>query len=183
MDAARSLRPDRRLVFPFFVVFFPTIWFVFRDAGVRVVDGQRVITPISRTLVLALAAVAASYLVSVVVVSVVGPLDGSTGPWQRVLFRPTNGTLLALVVLCSILVAYLALNAAAVLPYWSELVVVVRLLWPLLLATLVTFAVGSAVPPLQAFRVQAAVVVVGLALSAGWMFLLSTGIERVLPVE
>lgn len=183
MDVARSLRPDRRLVFPFLVVCFPMIWFVFRDAGVRVVEGQRVMTPFSRTLALAIAAIVASYAVSVVVVSAIGPPDGSTTPWHRVLFRPTDGTLLVLVVLWSTIVAYVALSSTANLPFWSELVVGIPLLWPLLLAILVTFAVGNAAPALQAFWVQAAFAVVGLALSAGWTFVLSTGIARVLPVE
>ena len=179
----RSLRPNRGLVFPFSVAFFPMIWFVYRDAGVRVVGGQRVMTPFSRTLALAIAAVVVSFALSTVVVAAIGPEDESTAPWQRFLFRPTNGTLLVLTALWSIIVAYIALNSAVDLPFGSELVVGVPLLWPLLAAILLTYAIGNAIPALQAFAVQAAFAIVGLALSAAWIFVLSTGLARLFPVE
>lgn len=179
----RLLRPNRGLVFPFFVTFFPVIWFVYRDAGERVVDGQQVMTPLSRTLALGLMAVVASYVLAAVVVAVIGPRNGSTTPWKRVLFQPTNGTLLVLVVLWTSIVTYIALDSVGNLPFWSELVVGVPLLWPLLVGILLTYAIGNAVPALQAFTFQAAFALVGLALSATWIFLLSTWIARVLPIE
>lgn len=170
-------------MFPFSVAFFPTIWFVYRDAGVRVVDGQQVTTPLSRTLSLAAAAVVACYVVAVVVVSAIETRDESDSRWRRILFRPTNDTIVVLVVLWSTIGAYIALDSTVSLPFESELVVGIPLLWPLLVAVLSTYAVGNAFPALQAFAVQAAFAVVGLALSAAWIFLLSTGIGRAFPVE
>jgi uncharacterized membrane protein YhdT len=184
MAVPDSVRPNRGLVFPFLVVFFPMIWFVYREIPVRIVDGQQVVTPLSRTLALAIGAAVASYSVAVIVVSAIRPREGFLTPWRRALFRPTNGTLLTLVALCSVFVVYVALNAATNLPYWFELLVGISLLWPLLVAMLVSFAAGNAVPALQAFGLQAGLVMVGLGLSAVWIFVLSSGIARVLfPIE
>jgi hypothetical protein len=172
------LRPSRKFVFPFLVSFFPMIWFVYRDSGVRVEDGQRVMTSLSRTLTLTIVAVVAAYAVAVVVSSTIASRGVLSSSWQRRLFQPTNGSLVALVVLWSVLVGYIALNSTVDLPFGSELVVGIPLLWPLLVAILVTYAVGNAFPVLQSFWIQAAFAVIGLALSAMWIFLLSRGIAR-----
>lgn len=180
MSVPSAVRPTRRHVFPFIVAFFPMVWFVFRDSPVRVVDGQRVVTPLSRTVALALLAVVASYTIAVTVMLVVVSPGESSPTWQRMLFRPTNDTLVVLVGLCLVFVAYVTFEAITELPWWAELVVGIPLLWPLLAAILVTFAVGNAVPGLQSFALQVGFTVIGLSLSAAWVFLLSTGFARVL---
>lgn len=179
MALLHHLRPARRLVFPFTVVCAPAVWFVYGDAGVRIEDGQRVLTPLSRTVALAVLALLASYVVAVVVASAVRSRDGFDTPWGRILFRPTNGTLLALAVLWSVVVGYVALDSAVDLPYESELVVGIPLLWPLLVALISMYALGNAVLVLRAFAVQATFTTLGFALSAAWLFLLATGIDRV----
>lgn len=172
------LRPDRRHVFPFLVVGFPTLWFVYRETPVRIVDGRRVTTPLPRTLALAAVALAASYVVAVLVASTIGRRENG-GSWRGLLLAPTDGTLVALLALWAVLVGYVALDATVDLPSRAELVVV-PLLWPLLVAILATHVLGDAVPALRAFEVRAAFAVVGLAASAAWTFLLSTAIARAL---
>lgn len=179
MQVPSTLYPNRSLVFPFSIVFFPMIWFVIRETPVRVVDGRRVVTPLSRTISLSIVAVVVSYLIAATLVSATAPRNGSLTSWQRVIFRPTDDVLVTLIVLWSTFAAYVALESTVALPWWSELVVGIPLLWPLFVAILLTYAVGNAAPTLQAFAVQASFTVVGLALSAVWIYLLSTGIASV----
>lgn len=179
MVVPATVRPHRSLVFPFFVTFSPMIWFVYRETPVRIVDGQQVATPLSRTLSLAILSVLASYAIAVVVSAAVLRKEPAP-PWRRFLFQPTNETLVTLLVLSSVIVVYVALGSAFDLPSWAELVVGIPLLWPLLATILLMYAVGNAVPVLQAVAFQVSATVVGLALSAAWMFLLSSWISNVL---
>lgn len=171
MNGPSTFRPNRSLVLPFSVVCFPMMWFVVRDLPRRVVDGQRVVTP----LVLTAVAFVVSYLLATVVASALTPREPAP-TWQSVIFRPTDGALVTLSLLWLILAVYVGLGSIVELPWWSELVVGIPLLWPLLATVLVTYAVGNVAPTLQAFPVEAAFAVVGLSLSAVWIYLLSTGI-------
>lgn len=180
MNVPSVIRPRRELVFPGTVVLFPLLWFVQRDAGIRAAVEQYDTAP-PRTFVLALAAVVVSYAVAVVVVAALGSEDEPRSRWAGVVFRPSNGALAALVVLWSVVGAH-AVLAPTALSAGTELIVNVLFLWPLLVTILVTYAVGNAVPALQSFALEAAMTVIGCALSAVWLFLVANTIATALPI-
>ncbi|KAB1193216.1 hypothetical protein GJR96_07060 [Haloferax sp. MBLA0076] len=177
MDFSRPVRPHRRLLFPFVVVLFPLLAFVYRDAGVRIVDGQQVNTPLLRTLTLTVTAIAVSYTIAIAVARAVGERSKRDSAWTWMLFHPSNGTIAILGILWSLIVGYVALNSAVTLPPEASLVVGIPLAWPLFILVLLMYAIGNAFPVFQAsFAAQAAFVAIGYALTSAWLFLFSTWI-------
>jgi hypothetical protein len=170
-------------VFPFVVVLFPLFAFVSRDAGVRIVDGQQVNTPLLRTLTLTITAIAVSYTVAIAMVRAIDGRSERDFLWVKMLFYPSNRTIAILGILWSLIVGYVALNSAVTLPPETELIVGIPLAWPLFILILLMYAIGNAFPVFQAsFMAQAAFVATGYALTSAWLFLLSTWIEStVLP--
>ena len=177
----RAFRPRRTLAFPFVVVLFPLLWFVMREAGIGAV-GRPVTDVLPQVVALTAVALAVSYTLAVLADAAVIPDAEMVPSRARPLVSPSNRTIATFAAVSLALVAYIVASSVVAFPGWFDALasaVGVVVGWPLLLIVLATFAVGNAVPALQdAFAIQVALVAVGVALSATWLFLLSGWLAR-----
>lgn len=183
MDLSTIIRPRRSLAFPFVVVLYPLLWLVVREFEISAV-GQPVTNAFPQVLGFAAAAVVISYTVAALVATVLIPEPGSTPVWAQTLVNPSNATLAVVGVLSSALGTYIATSSVAEFPQWFDTAAsLVGLVvgWPMVASILGSYAVSNAFPALHTFTVELLFGMFGVALSAVWLFLLSSWITRLVP--
>lgn len=178
-----TLRPRRRLALPFLVFVFPLLWVTVR--GTSVARGPPPTRAPGSTLAFVAAAVVGSYLLAAVEVTVLAGATESWPRWARRLLEPSDAALGWTAAISLALAAYVGGSSLVTFPAWVETVargagLVVG--WPLVVTTLATYAVGNAVPGGLPFTAQVLATMVGVALSAVWIVVLSTWLAaRVAP--
>jgi uncharacterized membrane protein (DUF485 family) len=169
-----QLRPRRRLAVPFLLVCYPLCWLVVRAVGLTAAARPTAAT-LLRAPVFAAGAVGVAYLVAVAVTPHVP--DRLTPD----LSRPT---LLVAGALTLALATYVVVSSLVALPQWVAAPARAAGLvfgWPMAAVTLATYAVGNAVPAAgDAVGGRLLATLVGAALTAGWVLLLSDRVVRIL---
>ena len=182
MDALAALRPRRSLALPLLAFGVPALYFVYRDAAAGCPSGRSCLDAAHAGY--AVAALAGSYLLAVVVVSLVTvPALVDSHPYARLALGPTDRTLAVLAVVVVALATYLLATLVAAIPPWFDralapLGVVVGL--PLVVGYGGMTVVGSALSVEPSLAIQAAVVAGSLAATGAWLLVLSTGIAGLL---
>ena len=173
----------RAAVLPFAVALYPQLWFVNREVGIAVATTNRPEAVIRLQAVESAAiAMATSVIFAVVVAAAARSASGWLPPWTGPLFRPSNGAVAVFVVVSFAFWAIvIALPPMALPPGWSD-VLGLLFSWPLLVLYVGMVFLGNAFFGEPSMPVQFAVVGVGVALSAVWLFLASGWIAaRVVP--
>ncbi|WP_135828965.1 hypothetical protein [Halorussus halobius] len=182
MDPFASLRPRRSLALPLLAFAVPTLYFVYRDATGGCPSGRPCLGVAHAGY--AVAALAGSYLLAVVVTSLADvPALAARHPYARLALRPTDRTLTVLAVLVVAIASYVLATLVATIPPWLDralapLGLVVGL--PLVVAYGGLTVVGSAVSVEPSLAVQTAVVAASLAATGVWLLGLATGIAGLL---
>ena len=177
MDTLASLRPRRSLALPLLAFAVPALYFVYRDASSCLGGGSCLDAAHAGD---ALIALAGSYLLAVVVVSLANVpalVDGH--PYARLALRPTDRTLAVLAVLLAAVATYLLATLVAPIPAWFD-----RALAPVGLVVGLPLVVGyggmtllgSAASVEPSLGVQTAVVAASLVATGAWLFALATGV-------
>ena len=183
MELSTIVRPRRSQALPFVVVLYPLLWLVVREFEISAV-GQPVTDALPQVLGFAAAAVVISYAVAALVATVLIPEPGSVPAWARALVNPSNATLAVVSVLTLALGAYVATSSVAEFPQWFDTAAsLVGLVvgWPMVASIFGSYAIGNAFPALQTFAVELLLGMFGIALTAVWVFLLSSWITGIVP--
>lgn len=186
MDYRSALRPRRSLAFPFVVLLYPLLWVVVRTFNITAV-GYPITANLSDVLALTIGAVVVSYLGAAVGVTALSIDVASVPVWARSLVSPSNATLGVVTVISVALAAYISAASVIALPHWVDTAARIGgivLGWPLMLVILGTYAIGNSLPALQSqFAVQFVVALVGVTLSAAWVFILATWLTSFTPAN
>lgn len=169
-----ALHPRRRLAVPFLLVGYPLCWLVVRTVGLTAA-ARPAGAALLRAAAFTIVAVVVAYLVAVAVTPRV-PDRWTPDPAPATL-RVAGGLTLALA-------TYVVVASVVTLPQWVDAparVAGVVLGWPLAVVTLATYAVGNAVPVTQDVPGGPLLAsLLGAALTAGWVLLLSDLLVRLL---
>lgn len=185
MTVRSSVRPRRHLVFPFVLALYPSLWFVFRDLDIRSGAGFAPSLFI-RTLALLVGAVLVSYAFAVVASELLNVRPESVPSWARRFVAPSNATLAVFSTISLAIGTYAVAGSVVSLPNWLDTVAMgigIVVGWPVFVVVLLAFAVGNAVGGGLPLVVQSLFVVVGIALSTTWLFVLSGWLAAVTTPE
>jgi hypothetical protein len=172
---------------PFLVAWYPLCWLLVRVVGPRG-TGDPTTVRLLRAGLLAVGAAGVAGAAAVAVVAVADaiavrvPAVRRTARWGRVADPPT-GTLRVAGLVTLGLASYVVASSLVALPGWVDgpaRVAGLLLGWPLAVTTLVTTAVGNAIPAVRAsFGLRLLASLAGAALTACWILFVSDRIAAV----
>lgn len=184
MENAFDFRPRRRLAFPFIVVLYSLLWLVVKETEISAV-GQPITNNLPRVLGLTAVAFVTGYCAAIAAAAVIARIEDRIPSWASAMIAPSSTTLTVVTILSLALGAYLAISSLTEFPHWVDTAAGVSGLvlgWPLMLCILGIHVVGNTLPALQIpVIVQEFVVIIGVTLSATWIFLLSSWITTFNP--
>ena len=184
MALSTLIQPRRNLAFPFIVLLYPLLWLVISGYEVNAV-GRPITDTYPQVIALTAGTLIISYAIAVVTASVLMPKPGSMPAWARTVVNPSNATLVIVSAISLALGAYIVTSSVVDFPQWVDAVaspVGLIIGWPMVGSLIVVFGVENTFPELEIpFAVELLGVLIGAALTATWIFLLSGWLAGFVP--